>query len=370
MGKKNMMNRQILILIFTLLFSFVKATEQVPDILYYNSAKLTLTTDWKYPSPLELYFSQNKIKYPFSWISTANYRGHIAVWVIDDNKLFLKEIDIFNIVYKPEDYNIKSKNDSVFNDNNYVFADWFSGILECEMRNPKNYWEVIAKVYFEIHYGKVIDDVLIIQDSFFKLENDTSYEISENGLIKKCYFEKLYENYKSYYFRLGEKDTVMYNNKSGYIFEVTGLSPILLYYSNEHLKWPYNWENIEKNGAPNCKWEIIDKKIYLTEINLFSGIELDSIVKDTISLTTIFEKKVIDERVFGDWITGILIIKHGYYKKKDYGYLEFIETGRTYLRFTDGEIEESYSVSKDFKYWEMPEETEPGLRKIIEEIYN
>jgi hypothetical protein len=87
--------RNFLIILVALTFSnFVRATEQEPDYLYYNKEKLTVHTGWGHPSPLQTFYYQNNLDYPFPVLSTANYRGHVAIWEIIDDKLYLKEITI------------------------------------------------------------------------------------------------------------------------------------------------------------------------------------------------------------------------------------------------------------------------------------
>jgi len=71
-------------ILFTLIINSIllNATEQVPDYLHFKGLKLTLSTGWGHPSPLQTYYSQNNIDYPFTMLSTANYRGHVAIWEI------------------------------------------------------------------------------------------------------------------------------------------------------------------------------------------------------------------------------------------------------------------------------------------------
>lgn len=102
------MKKTILILTILVITNLIHATEQVPDYLYYKNKKLTLDTGWGHPSPLQTYYYQNYIDYPFAMLSTANYRGHVAIWEIKNDKLFLKEIRINQDTFKPEKYNVKS----------------------------------------------------------------------------------------------------------------------------------------------------------------------------------------------------------------------------------------------------------------------
>lgn len=101
------MKKLILILAILINSGLLLATEQEPDFLYYNGKELTLSTGWGHPSPLETYYSQNNIEYPFTMLSTANYRGHVAIWEISDQKLFLKEIHVEKAKYNPEKFKVK-----------------------------------------------------------------------------------------------------------------------------------------------------------------------------------------------------------------------------------------------------------------------
>lgn len=69
------MKRIISAILFTLfLVSNTTATEQQSDILFYNNEKLTIDIGWGHPSPLQTYYQQNGLNYPFRMLSTANYR--------------------------------------------------------------------------------------------------------------------------------------------------------------------------------------------------------------------------------------------------------------------------------------------------------
>ena len=89
------MKQKITILFIILAIFMVRAfsTEQEPDILNFQEQKLRLQTGWGDPSPLETYFLQNNKKSPFRMLSSANYRGFIATWKIENDKLYLTYID-------------------------------------------------------------------------------------------------------------------------------------------------------------------------------------------------------------------------------------------------------------------------------------
>jgi hypothetical protein len=180
----------------------------------------------------------------------------------------------------------------------------------------------------------------------------------------------LNQNYISYYFGLSKEDTIVVDKKGGYFGGQTGYSPILEYYSNDHMRWPYNWENFEKNGAPNCIWVIIDNKVFLNEIRLYSGTGFYEIAIDSVNLESVFKDKTQNGRVFADWLNGIYVIKYGTENADDLfpAYKEFKPTEFTYLRISNGVIMESYTIPSDFDFKNIPEDTESGLKKILDEL--
>ena len=370
------MKKVIVVLIALTCSNFVNATEQVPDYLYYNSKKLTLDTGWGHPSPLQTYYYQNDIEYPFRMLSTANYRGHVAIWEIVDDKLYLKEITIKTFSFEedeegfvvftdetnsflPKKYHVKSKNDEN-NKNDAVFADWFSGVITC--RDNENSY------YFYVRYGEVKNLQIFSEKDYKKIRKILKRKTAKYKLMDKYLMLVLNENYISYYFRLYENDEIFLNDKNGRFRNKREYSPLLEFYSNDHMKFPYNWENLEKNGAPNCKWSITDNSIYLEKVQLFSGLGFFEIEKDSIGLNSLFDDNISNDKVFANWLNGIYIIEYGVEEEGEYGYKEFSPTEYTYLRVKDGIIQESYTVPSDFNFENIPEATDSGLKRIIDEF--
>lgn len=355
------MKKTIFILIILLCSKLIFATEQIPDYVYFKNSKLTLNTGWGHPSPLETYYQQNNLEYPFVMLSTANYRGHVALWEIKDDKLFLKEIKINKNTYKPKKYNIQSRVDS-FNHKGNIFADWFSGVIACESDDS---------YYFHVRYGEVVKTSILTKRDYKKIEKISVKDTSNHELMGKYWMLILNQNYISYYFRQSKEDTVIVKDKGGGFFVgESGFSPILQFYANDHMKWPYNWENYEKNGAPNCIWKIIDNKIYLNKIRLYTGTSFFEITTDSVSLETVFSQKVNNNLVFADWLNGIYTIKYGTENEGDAfsAYKEFTPTEYSYIRIQNGIIKETYTIPSDFDFKNVPEDTEPGLIKILDEL--
>jgi len=362
------MKLKLLLIIILFTFSKVLPTEQEPDILNYNGINLTLSTGWGHPSPLETYYLQNNIKYPFIMLSTANYRGFIAHWIIDENKLYLENIRIEDSTYSPSKYiQTNGKN------NSNIYAVWFSGIIECEKRNQDNYWEVEESYYFHIRYGKIVDTQIITKEEMEKIYNLTKIDPEDKELVNKYKILILNQNYITYYFRLTEDEKIILNDiECNLVADTKHLSPILSYYNNDHLNWRYNWENLDKSGAPNCKWLIKDSKLFLQEVNLYMGLEFDSITIEKLDLDSLFYDKVSDNPLFADWVNGIYLVKHGYEKEDEEfpSIREFKTTEYTFLDITDGIITDKYNLPGDFNFSELPENLELKLRTIINKYFN
>ncbi|HHW09611.1 MAG TPA: hypothetical protein GXX29_06525 [Firmicutes bacterium] len=149
----------------------VSATQQIPDILIYGDEVGELDTSYLFPSPLELYYSH---VYPFPPLSTAIYRGHIAVWEIKEGKLYLTGVLVDEIGI-PLDWLFDVEPNAA-----QVSAVWFSGILLGRFgqykewhRNPYypgNFYveRYAAYVVFEVQNGNVIDEVVLTEEEYWQ----------------------------------------------------------------------------------------------------------------------------------------------------------------------------------------------------------
>jgi hypothetical protein len=333
------------ILLFILILSIgVSATEQAPDKLLYKNFNLTLNTGWGYPSPLQTYYFQNKIPYPFDMLSTGNYRGHIATWIIQDDQFYLKEININSKIYSPDKYGIKSNTDQT-GTSSLIPADWFSGIIECNKTESQHTWKIISTFYFQIRYGKVISVSEITKKDYDRIKKISEKDTTDKDLMTKYRLLLLNQNYIGYYYRLNENEIITFNNRECKLnTNSSRLSQIYLLYDNEHLKWPFNWENLEKSGAPNCSWKIVNDSLKLTKIQLFSGTRFESIDKEDIRLNFLFPEKVVNENVFADWVSGVQLVIFGSDTTYGYGYKEFKPKEYIYCSFEKGILKESYSI--------------------------
>jgi len=358
--------RALLILVVLFVVRNALATEQVPDFLFYNDLKLRLFVD-AHPSPLEIYYHQSNVENPFRATSTANYRGHIATWKIHGDRFYLTDIRGTPSKHKPHDFGVGSTN-SPSVQNHEVWADWFSGILYCYLKNqPTSY-------LFHLQYGVVVDTQVITRHDG-EMARDVSSNEDLSGRLRRMV--DLWTNYMTYYNLLNVQDSITFKQHSGLIDTRAGkLSPIFLLYDSDHLKWPFNWENEERCATPHCQWVIKDDRLYLLRVQLCSGLSLFRIDTETLDLTALFPDKATDDGVWADWVTGVYVIKHGRVTKEDlypfpfsnpgFKYTVFKVTGFTYVRITKGHLIESYTVTDDFDPGNPPEDVDLGLRRLLE----
>lgn len=353
------------------------ATPQVSDILYSDGLKLPLRTGWEYPSPLQVYYFKNRLEYPFAARWTSNYRGHVATWKIAAGKLYLTDIEVehrppneanpksFDSVvrsYKPSEFGVKARSGPP-SDDGAVWADWFDGILDCYSASYG--WRL-----YQVQNGSIVDAQIITGTDYDMTRRSAAVSALPQDLQRKYRIRLLNENYIAYYHRLLKEDTIGYQEQTLWLdTDWSRLSPLFGRYDNDHLKWPYNWENLDKCGAPHCQWLIRDDKLYLTGVELYRGLSFDRIDTEVLPLASLFPGEVVDGRVPAHWVSGVYRVKHGrmtqYLGLPDSTYYKVAEF--TYVRIQQGAITESFTVPSNFDTKNLPPDTDPGLRKIIED---
>ena len=364
-------------LLFTLLIgfaflNFATVTEQQPDIIFYNNEELMLDVGWGHPSPLQAYYQQNDIPYPFKMLHTANYRGHIATWEITDDKFFITKIDVKKEEYAPKKFDVKSKDPS-FSEGNKVFADWFTGVLVCQKRKKRKYWKIEYTVYIYVKNGVVEKSETFTDKDFEEIQNITEKDTTNLALMNKYSILYLNQSYIGYYFRLNDKESVEIDGKAGFLKGKKGYSIVLEKYKNSHFDWPYNWENYQLNGAPNGSWKVQDGKLYLTQLSLNQGTGFDGPEKLLIPLSEIFpEKPKSDSKVLANWTNGIYLAVFGEEVADEIipQMTRFKEKEYTLMRIENGIILEKRTISNDFDFKNVPEDTEEVLKKLITDFKN
>lgn len=358
------------LLINFILINYVQATDQQSDILFYKNEKLSVDIGWGHPSPLETYYHQNDLNYPFQMLHTANYRGHIATWKIIDDKFFITEIAIEEENYLPEKFNVKSINNS-FSKNNKVFADWFTGVLVCQKRKKEDSWKTEYSMYIYVKNGEVQKSEKITTSDFERIQNITEKDSSDTNLMNKYYLLYLNQSYISYYFRLHDKEMIEIDGKKGYLNGKKDFSVILEKYKNSHFDWPYNWENLELNGAPNGTWKIVAGKLFLTEIHLNQGLHFDGPQRVPLQLSKVFPNESENtSEVLATWTNGIYVVTFGeeIANKSMPEIKDFKDNDYLIMRIENGSIIEKHTFSSEFNFNQIPEDTDDSIKKILGDL--
>jgi hypothetical protein len=153
------MKKSIIVIIFILIVFKLDcfATRQTGDLLIINKDTLII-----YQYPLDKYFSKGNLYNPNffnDYSRTSCWRGYKAVWIIKENRLYLKDIYDCTLSNKiPIDRIGKSTNDQ-----GLIFAEWFDGSLKINMRTKEEIiepWNIgrlfMRKANIRIDKGQVI----------------------------------------------------------------------------------------------------------------------------------------------------------------------------------------------------------------------
>lgn len=338
------------------------ATQQAPDILFHDGKELTLETSWAYPSPLQAYYMQSGKVSPFKATTTALYRGHIATWLIENDYFYLNQIEAQGEVIAPSDLGVGlgKKHSS----NGSLSADWFSGVLEAtEVKYSDNELMFVALYYFNVKHGQVIESVRLTREDFEK-----KYSIEGNGAsLERLAITDLYERYTDYYFRLHTKDEVRWNGKTLKLSSTSGMSPLLELYENNHLNWPFNWNNEAKSGAPNCRWYIDkDNRLFIEKVQILTGSNIYKADATDLPLNEVVPDSKSNEAVFASWVDGIYMLEEGS-MVEEYGYSSFKAEIRHFVRITLGVVEEHYKVDATADLEQIESSADHNFIKLFEQ---
>ena len=120
----------IALVVLALLPAAALATAQAPDVIHYEGKKYNLFTN-----PLESYFKESerpKFQIGPGSMSTANWRGYVATWKVEDDTLYLVGLDSWICKdLRPENCkraDLKELFGEKYRDGK-VKADWFTGDL-------------------------------------------------------------------------------------------------------------------------------------------------------------------------------------------------------------------------------------------------
>ena len=136
-------------------------TRQIAEKLTYNGKEYELHTE-----PLRAYFYEHPIEstndtYIFS---TNCWRGYVGHWAIEDDKLFLVELDCLELPRR-------NALDKLFPGQKKVFAEWFSGTIHTFSDKMYMYLE------FKIEKGHLVK--VLEKESEYKGEYMRNFNFEE-----------------------------------------------------------------------------------------------------------------------------------------------------------------------------------------------
>jgi hypothetical protein len=167
----------------------VFATAQFPDRIIYNGNEYSL-----HSNPLEPYFEKNPDKRPKGGIiSTALWRGYVAIFEVRDNQLFLKDIEIEyqdTTSKESDNYKWRSVINEVFPDQKNIKIDWLTGLLVIPHGKLVN--------YVHMGYGSTYKNYILLEIDKGDLKKEKRFKYKDYELFKEKQFQafKQTEDYK------------------------------------------------------------------------------------------------------------------------------------------------------------------------------
>ena len=318
---------------------------QDSDTLLWNNQKYAVTIDTYIPSVVTVYFQITGHPSPFNFWSSNNNRGHIATLEIINEELILKNIEAkrfktrkgnlwtesgIDTVAEPDYYGVTSLNsNNPFNDS-MIVADWYSGLLELTYipTNAKEQKSEKAKGkrYLYIVKGKIMKNIFVQPAD--KTPNKKKSNQQQPEIIE---IQQYKDAFQSFYTRCAsDREVVVYNGHNGLFDHIpNGLSLAMKYYNNDPFEYYAQCHKGEIVGnAPFGEWLIERDSLFLTKIELHSGIDIYSHKE---SNTTKPEKKQ-----FANWITGDYVIHYGIWDTNGFGIPTYTVSKTQKIRFKEG----------------------------------
>lgn len=184
------MKRAICVSVFILLGCFLTfATIQIPDKLFYGGKEYTMNNFY-----LENYFNDNPGTKPNFEISiTALWRGYVATFEIENDKLYLTGVEILDF---EEDGRLKWKSvmNDIFPGSGKVKAEWFTGILWGGFNNKERLdpFEFDNYSIFEIDKGNIVKKKGLTKREYKKFKKQQIEAFKKTDEYHEC-IEKLKE---------------------------------------------------------------------------------------------------------------------------------------------------------------------------------
>ncbi|OAD21658.1 conserved hypothetical protein, secreted [Candidatus Thiomargarita nelsonii] len=155
------MKKIVTTLFLIMLTGNVLATAQYPDILVYQGKNQPIFTN-----PLESYFDKQhpRPKNVFKFSCTANWRGYVATWKIEENDLYLVKLVEGSCGEDAPEIPITT----IFPEQQApIKANWFSGTLRIPLGKRLQYVHMgygsiyEKELFLTIENGKIVNEELV-----------------------------------------------------------------------------------------------------------------------------------------------------------------------------------------------------------------
>ena len=131
-------------------------TAQIQEILLYNGKTVGMASE-----PLDSYLNLVYDKPPFIAPHTANWRGYLGKWLIEDDQLFI--IGLQGLIKGDVEINMNY----LFPDSEKVFAEWYTGTIRIPQGELLNYLhsgyesKYERDLYLDLIKGRVVNSRLV-----------------------------------------------------------------------------------------------------------------------------------------------------------------------------------------------------------------
>lgn len=152
---------------------------------------------------------------------------------------------------------------------------------------------------------------------------------------------------------MSENDSLL--SGGGYMRNCSEQSPLFQYFDNDHLQFPFNWENLKKHGAPFCTWSIQNDSLFLEGLELRSGTCHHSIKKQKIKFDEVIKERG-NSKIWANWVSSYFVV----YANRSDSYL--------FMKIENGVIIDKVNVEKGFDFYYPPKDTEPEVLNMINQF--
>jgi len=379
------------------LLSNTRAADQDADTLMWNGRRYLVTVAWDCPSMVQIYYQRIAKQPPFQSWSTTNGRGHVAVFELLNEGVYLTRIEAkryktregnlwtetgIDTIVTPDYFDIKPLYIEQPMGDDAVLVDWFSGIVELtylpETKAQRKSDEAQGTRYLYVVRGQVRSNVLVTEKQRLRITKGGALN-DELKAIKQVL--DIQQRYRTFYVRSGQdRETVIMQGHEGlFAHKDNALSLFMERIDNDPMRWMKNWERGDFDyGAPFGSYLLRNDSIFITSVSTHWGTEsypyksqeqflpdamVDSIRPDGLAIS--HSLPLSDESYFADWLKGDYVINYGQWQEDEFGVREYNVYKTQKIRVRHGRVLRSEFTPSSFD--EDIEETQDDVQPCFPE---